>query len=81
MRYGRGRGRRQVGGRSPAGGACLRDKHKDQQAGGQDRGRIAEDSTYEELLAKKGLFADLVARQHVDMLAYVKDRRGLGSMV
>ena len=53
----------------PSRGACLRDKHKDQQAGGQDRGRIAEDGTYEELLAKKGLFADLVARQHVDMPA------------
>ena len=30
-----------------------------------DQGRIAEDGTYEELIAKKGLFADLVARQHV----------------
>lgn len=30
-----------------------------------DQGRIAEDGTYDELIAKKGLFADLVARQHV----------------
>ena len=31
-----------------------------------DRGRIAESGTYEELLAQKGLFAQLVARQRLD---------------
>jgi ABC-type bacteriocin/lantibiotic exporter with double-glycine peptidase domain len=31
-----------------------------------DGGKIAEDGTYEELIAKNGIFADLVARQRVD---------------
>ena len=32
-----------------------------------DGGRIAEDGTYEELIARNGLFAELVARQRVDI--------------
>ena len=32
-----------------------------------DQGRIAEDGTYEELIAKNGIFADLVARQRLDV--------------
>ena len=32
-----------------------------------DGGKIAEDGTYEELIAKNGLFAELVARQRVDV--------------
>ena len=31
-----------------------------------DKGRIAEDGTYEELIAKNGAFAELVARQRLD---------------
>jgi len=31
-----------------------------------DRGRIAEEGTYEELIAKNGFFAELVARQRLD---------------
>ena len=31
-----------------------------------DNGRISEDGTYDELLAKKGLFAELVERQRLD---------------
>ena len=31
-----------------------------------DHGRIAEDGSYEELIAKKGIFAELVARQQLD---------------
>ncbi|MBO4422113.1 MAG: NHLP bacteriocin export ABC transporter permease/ATPase subunit [Clostridia bacterium] len=31
-----------------------------------DKGRIAEDGTYEELIARGGVFADLVARQQLD---------------
>jgi len=31
-----------------------------------DGGRIAEQGTYEELIAKKGMFADLVARQRLE---------------
>ena len=31
-----------------------------------DKGRIIEDGTYEELIEKKGYFADLVARQRID---------------
>lgn len=31
-----------------------------------DKGKIAEDGTYEELMAKKGKFAELVARQMTD---------------
>ena len=31
-----------------------------------DGGRIIEDGTYEELLAKNGFFAELVARQRVE---------------
>ena len=31
-----------------------------------DGGRIAEEGTYEELIAKGGLFADLVERQRLD---------------
>ncbi len=31
-----------------------------------DKGRIAEDGTYDELIAKKGLFAELVERQRLD---------------
>ena len=32
-----------------------------------DKGKIAEEGTYEELIDKKGFFADLVARQQVDL--------------
>ncbi|MBR4393451.1 MAG: NHLP bacteriocin export ABC transporter permease/ATPase subunit [Oscillospiraceae bacterium] len=32
-----------------------------------DQGRIAEDGTYDELIAKNGIFADLVARQRLDV--------------
>ena len=32
-----------------------------------DRGRIVESGTYDELIAKKGFFAELVARQQIDM--------------
>jgi ABC-type bacteriocin/lantibiotic exporter with double-glycine peptidase domain len=32
-----------------------------------DHGRIAEDGTYDELIAKNGIFADLVARQRLDV--------------
>ena len=31
-----------------------------------DQGKIAEDGTYDELIAKGGLFAELVERQRVD---------------
>ena len=31
-----------------------------------DQGRVIEDGTYEELMAKEGFFADLVRRQQVD---------------
>ena len=31
-----------------------------------DGGKIVEDGTYEELVAKKGAFADLVHRQQLD---------------
>ena len=31
-----------------------------------DKGRIVEDGTYEELIARKGLFAELVERQRLD---------------
>jgi len=31
-----------------------------------DGGRIVEDGTYEELLAKNGLFSELVAKQRLD---------------
>ena len=31
-----------------------------------EKGKIVEDGTYEELIAKKGKFADLVARQRLD---------------
>ena len=31
-----------------------------------DGGKIAEDGTYEELIEKNGIFADLVARQRLD---------------
>jgi ABC-type multidrug transport system fused ATPase/permease subunit len=34
-----------------------------------DRGHIMEDGTYEELIAKKGLFAELVERQRLDKAA------------
>ena len=30
-----------------------------------DKGKIAEDETYDELIALKGIFADLVARQQL----------------
>ena len=33
---------------------------------GMDGGRIAEDGTYEELIAENGLFAALVAKQRLD---------------
>ena len=32
-----------------------------------DQGKIAEDGTYDELIAKNGIFADLVARQRLDV--------------
>ena len=32
-----------------------------------DGGRIAEDGTYEELIAKNGIFAELVERQRLDV--------------
>lgn len=32
-----------------------------------DKGKIAEDETYDELIALKGIFADLVARQQLDI--------------
>ena len=32
-----------------------------------DKGKIAEDGTYDELIALKGIFADLVARQQLDI--------------
>ena len=35
-----------------------------------DKGRIAEDGTYEELIAKNGLFAELVAKQRLDTDKY-----------
>jgi ABC-type multidrug transport system fused ATPase/permease subunit len=31
-----------------------------------DKGKIIEDGSYEELIAKNGFFADLVARQQLD---------------
>jgi ABC-type multidrug transport system fused ATPase/permease subunit len=31
-----------------------------------DGGRIAEEGTYDELIARNGLFAELVARQRID---------------
>jgi ABC-type multidrug transport system fused ATPase/permease subunit len=31
-----------------------------------DQGRIVEEGSYVELMAKKGFFADLVARQRID---------------
>ena len=31
-----------------------------------DGGKIAEDGTYEELIARNGIFAELVARQRLD---------------
>jgi ABC-type multidrug transport system fused ATPase/permease subunit len=31
-----------------------------------DQGKIIEDGTYEELIAKKGFFAELVERQRLD---------------
>ena len=34
-----------------------------------DKGQIIEDGTYEELIAKNGLFAELVARQRLDVPA------------
>jgi NHLM bacteriocin system ABC transporter ATP-binding protein len=36
-----------------------------------DKGKIIEDGSYDELLAKNGFFADLVARQRLDDTAYV----------
>lgn len=36
-----------------------------------DKGKIIEDGTYEELLGKNGVFAELVARQRLDDTAYV----------
>lgn len=36
-----------------------------------DKGHIAEDGNYEELIAKNGIFAELVARQRLDDTAYV----------
>ena len=36
-----------------------------------DHGKIIEDGSYEELIAKSGFFADLVARQRLDDTAYV----------
>ena len=36
-----------------------------------DKGRIIEDGSYEELIAKNGTFAELVARQRLDDTAYV----------
>ena len=38
-----------------------------------DQGRIAEDGTYEELLSKNGIFADLMARQRLDQDAEAKE--------
>lgn len=32
-----------------------------------DKGRIAEDGSYEELIAKDGIFAELVRRQRADV--------------
>ena len=32
-----------------------------------DKGKIAEDGTYDELIALKGIFADLVVRQQLDI--------------
>jgi ABC-type multidrug transport system fused ATPase/permease subunit len=32
-----------------------------------DSGKIVEDGTYDELIEKKGFFADLVSRQQVDV--------------
>ena len=34
-----------------------------------DKGQIIEDGTYEDLIAKNGLFAELVARQRLDVPA------------
>ena len=34
-----------------------------------DKGKIIEDGTYDELIARNGLFAELVARQRLDMPA------------
>lgn len=36
-----------------------------------DKGHIVEDGNYEELIAKKGYFAELVARQRLDDTAYI----------
>ena len=36
-----------------------------------DKGRIAEDGSYEELIARNGVFAELVARQRLDDTEYV----------
>ena len=35
-----------------------------------DGGRIAEEGTYDELIARNGLFAELVARQRIDTKSY-----------
>ena len=38
-----------------------------------DKGKIAEDGTYDELNDLKGIFADLVARQQLDILDEEKE--------
>lgn len=41
-----------------------------------DHGKIVEDGNYDELIAKNGFFAELVARQRIDEAAYGEEKQG-----
>ena len=45
---------------------CGIGQHHDGKKKTEDGGSIAEEGTYEELIAKDGLFAELVSRQRLD---------------